>query len=666
MRSKYLRILVVIVCLLNIYTLSAQVRQVGKVVEINSNGKAISGASIEVISSDDVQPAVSDNNGVFILNFSKKKKGDIAYNLRVYKSGYEVVNSQVINSGVVLTDCDTLKIVLANPAKLAEARANYYQIFDNYHVGLYKKQADELKNKLQINELALGDYETRLVAAEKELQDVTSKISDYADRFARINKDDMDSVSRIAFAALDRGDVEGALSVYSTFNSYDRISQKIMQRDDANASIKALIPGMLDEIEVRRMVGGVENRHKIGEMYVKILEADSLGNVMIVHDAVRFFCDEVDVEKVMKYGRMAERNFGSHILQSYIFMYMGRMAAHVNDLENARIYLGKAIAVADEARALGIDDSYFDVMINYPMHELGVMYYENCEYDKSEQTIRKTLKIRKRLAEADEKFTGEYANSLSGLALILSDVAKYDSSLICINEAIEVESRILPNDPQKFAPMLAHFNSLKGRIYMNMGDYQSAKPSFVEALRIFDGYGILNYSVDSYLYALYNLAKSECFLKETDEAINRCERLFDLCKKYGEGNNYYDEYYAAGHECYGDVFFLKEDYAKALECYDVSKGIYEQSADRLRGFKYHLVNCYARVGKAHLAAGDNEKAEEYYQKSYATAKEFFDENNVIYSEIYDSACGHVADFYKKIGKKRLAKKYEKEIRNLGD
>lgn len=662
MRSNYLRILVVIVCLLNIYTLSAQVRQVGKVVELNSNGRAISGASIEVISADDVQPAVSDNNGVFILNFSKKKKGDMAYNLRVYKSGYEVVNSQIVNSGVVLTDCDTLKIVLANPAKLAEARANYYQIFDNYHVGLYKKQADELKNKLQINELALGDYETRLAAAEKELQDVATKISDYADRFSRINKDDMDSVSRCAFVALDNGDVEGALRVYSSFNSYDRLVKKIMQRDDANASIKALIPGMLDEIEVRRMVGGVENRHKIGEMYVKIIEADSLSDGWIFHDAVRFFCDEVDVEKVMKYGRMAERNFNSRLLLSYVFMYMGRMAARVNDLENARIYLGRAITAADEARALGIDDSYFDVMINYPMHELGLMYYENCEYDKSEQTIRKTLKIRKRLAEADEKFTGEYTNSLSGFALILSDVAKYDSSLICINEAIETETRILPKDPQKFAPMLAHFNSLKGRIYMNMGDYQSAKPSFVEALRIFDEYGILNYNIDSYLYALLNLARCECALNETDAAAECCTRLFDQCKKYGQGNNYYDEYYAVGNECYGDALFKEKDYTKALECYDVSKEIYEQSADKLKGFKFHLVNCYIRIGRTYLELGEIENAEESYLKAYAVAKEFYDENNDVHQKTFVKTSGKVADFYKKIGKKRMAKKYEKVIR----
>ena len=122
MIAKFYRIIFVIICFSSVCTLSAQVRQVGVVVEINSNGRAVPGASIEAVSSDDVQPAVSGNDGVFILNFAKKKSGDVVYNLRVYKSGYEVVNTRQINDGVVLTDRDTLKIVLAPPAKLAEAR----------------------------------------------------------------------------------------------------------------------------------------------------------------------------------------------------------------------------------------------------------------------------------------------------------------------------------------------------------------------------------------------------------------------------------------------------------------------------------------------------------------------------------------------------------------
>lgn len=479
----------------------------GRIVEINSNGKAVPGVSVEAVSSDDVQPAVSDSDGIFVLNFAKKKRGDIAYNLKVYKSGYEVVNNQLIRDGVVLTEKDTLKIVVAPPAKLAEARANYYEIFDNYQIGVYKKQIEELKSQLAKNEIPLAGYEQRAVKAEEDLKNANSKIAEYADKFSRINKDDMDSVGRRAFAALDNGDIEGALNVYANYNSLDRLSNKILQRNEVNASIKALIPGMLDEINIRTVVGGTENRRIIGQMYEKIVEADSTNNYVLAQ-TVRFFSDEVNIEKVMKYGMIAERNCSSKIHMSYIYLNMGRMVIRIKDLDRARSFFEKAIKSAEDGLGNEVSDSYFYVLINYPIHELGAMYYENCEYEKAEKVVKKSVEIRRKLYEADDKFSGEYANSLSSLSIILSDQGKNDSAMACIDKAIEIETHIMPQDPKKYAPRIADFKTKKGNIYMELKNYQEAKTAFVDALKIMDAHEFVNYELDVYLYALYRLAKA--------------------------------------------------------------------------------------------------------------------------------------------------------------
>ena len=655
---RLLKFFIVSVCLLNICTLSAQVRQVGRIVEINSNGKAVSGVSVEAVSSDDVQPAVSDSGGIFVLNFAKKKRGDVVYNLRVYKSGYEVVNSQLIKDGVVLTEKDTLKIVVAPPARLAEARANYYEIFDNYQIGVYKKQIEELKSQLAKNEIPLAEYEQRAVKAEEDLKNANSKIAEYADRFSRINKDDMDSVGRRAFAALDNGDIEGALNVYSNYNSLERLSRKIDQRNEADASIKELIPGMKEEIELRLLVGGKENRRIVGQMYEKIIEADST-NDYVLAQAVRFFSDEVNIEKVMKYGMVAERNCRSKIHMSYIYLNMGRMAIRTKDLDTGRGFFEKAIKTAEDGLGAEVSDSYFYVLINYPIHELGAMYYENCEYEKAEKVVKKSVEIRRKLYESDDKFSGEYANSLSSLSIILSDRGKNDSAMACIDKAIEIETRIMPQNPRKYAPRIADFNTKKGNIYMELKNYQGAKAAFVDAVRIMEAYEFVNYEADVYLYALYRLAKAEVFLKEDDEASATYEKLLDLCVKYGGDNGCYEEIYASTNETYGDVFFSRKDYIGAFEHYSKGMEIYEKSADRLRIYKFHLINCYVRMGKVCLALGDMEKGEQYTLEAYNIAKAFYDENNEIYRGTYKTACAHVANFYRKIGKKRTAKRYER-------
>ena len=111
--------------------LSAQVVQVGRITEQNSDGKPILGASAVCLSDSDVQPATTDNNGIFLLRFKKHSPGDIIYNLRIMKPGYEIVNSQLVKSGIILTEKDTLEIVMARPEQLAEARAHYYDIIDH-------------------------------------------------------------------------------------------------------------------------------------------------------------------------------------------------------------------------------------------------------------------------------------------------------------------------------------------------------------------------------------------------------------------------------------------------------------------------------------------------------------------------------------------------------
>ncbi|MCQ2317350.1 MAG: tetratricopeptide repeat protein [Bacteroidales bacterium] len=626
-------------------------------VEINSNGKSMSGVSIEAVSSDDVQPAVSGNDGVFILNFAKKKRGDVAYNIRVYKLGYELVNTKQINDGVILTDRDTLKVVLAPPAKLAEARANYYEIFDNYQVGVYKKQIEELKSQLAKNEIPLAEYEQRALKAEEDLRNANSKIAEYADRFSRINRDDMDSVGRRAFAALDAGDIEGALKVYSDFNSLERLSRKIEQRNEANASISEMIPGMYEEIELRLLVGGKENRRVVGQMFDKIVESDTT-NVEYLRSAVRFFCDEMEIDKVFRYGRMAERNCDDSPILAIVFTYVGRSCKSINDYKNASHYFEKSIELIDAARADGMEEKDYLNLINTPLHSLGIMYYQAYEFEKSEQTIRKSVEVRRRLSEIDPYYDGHYANSLSCIAIVLSDQMKFDEAMAAIDKAIEIEKRIYPSNPNQFAPLLAHFCTLKSNICMKMKEFGDAKELLAEALDIYDRHELLNCYLNLYMLAVLNLAKSEYNLHEYDEAEANCDRLVGLCETYDDGNGIYTDYNAGALLCKGDVLYQKGKFAEALDNYIEGKKLIEPSVDRIKRFKADMPKYLVGIGKSYLSLNDRKNAEDSYLAAFSIVKELYDAEPNNYQMLYETVNGEMADFYRKIGKKRMAKRYE--------
>ena len=66
---------------------SAQMVQYGKVVEMNSKGKTLSGVSVTVPSAHDCHPTSSDAFGVFRLSFGEHQTGDVVHGLKAKTAG---------------------------------------------------------------------------------------------------------------------------------------------------------------------------------------------------------------------------------------------------------------------------------------------------------------------------------------------------------------------------------------------------------------------------------------------------------------------------------------------------------------------------------------------------------------------------------------------------
>ena len=107
--------------------LFGQVSQNGKVVEMDEQGRPLTGVALTVPSEHDCQPTMSDSKGNFRLCFGEHRMGDVVHGITARKSGYEVVNVHVTRSWTLTTE-DTLCIVMAPKTKLKEARTCYYGI----------------------------------------------------------------------------------------------------------------------------------------------------------------------------------------------------------------------------------------------------------------------------------------------------------------------------------------------------------------------------------------------------------------------------------------------------------------------------------------------------------------------------------------------------------
>lgn len=194
---------------------SAQMVQYGKVVEMNSKGKTLSGVSVTVLSAHDCHPTLSDAFGVFKLSFGEHQTGDVIHGLRAKKYGYEVVNIHVTRDGWILTDRDTMRIVMAPSAKVNEARMRYYDLLETACVSRYDATMRVLDENYANHRLSLPEYQYWKLEAENELQRAYQTMDDYAYAFARVNEDDTDATTKELVSKLKGNDMEGAMAMVS-------------------------------------------------------------------------------------------------------------------------------------------------------------------------------------------------------------------------------------------------------------------------------------------------------------------------------------------------------------------------------------------------------------------------------------------------------------------
>lgn len=198
--------------------LQAQMVQYGRVVEMNTGGKAIPGVSLTIPSAHDCQPTASDAKGIFRLSFGEHKTGDVIVGLNAKKFGYEVVNHHITRDGYTLTDKDSLRIVMAPVGKIAEARARYYDLLETACVSRYDSTRRYLNQQYANNIITRPELEYWLQEADNELQSAYFSLDDYADRLARLNDDDPDAEVQALHDQLLSGETEAVMACVASAN----------------------------------------------------------------------------------------------------------------------------------------------------------------------------------------------------------------------------------------------------------------------------------------------------------------------------------------------------------------------------------------------------------------------------------------------------------------
>ena len=213
-------------------------------------------------------PVTSDENGAFSITVPGKNDGDPIVFLRIQKNGYELKDKDFIGRQHVCSSRVPLIIQMVDVKQLA---ADKKRIEDNaYRVAEenYQKKLTELEAQKEEGEITAEKYRQELVGLQEKYEKYLSLVGDMAERYARTDYDQLDSIDYQINVCIENGEFDKADSLIHTVFDPETVlernraaKQEILDRialaqsviDKANADREAI----LQDIEYAKRLASI-------------------------------------------------------------------------------------------------------------------------------------------------------------------------------------------------------------------------------------------------------------------------------------------------------------------------------------------------------------------------------------------------------------------------
>ena len=195
-------------CGLCVLGIQAQVTLKGVAVKMNSDFTPVAG--VEVVVQGGV-PTLTDGAGTFILKLPHMESGDLLFDIRISKQGMEIVNLKEVEQWVASGDI-LYKVVLCPKGYIEQSRRKFYNIGKSYYQREYERKLQELRVTRELQQADIATFEQEMSQLSQEYDKRMKLLDYYADKFARINKDELSAMERQAMALVEKGDIDGAIT----------------------------------------------------------------------------------------------------------------------------------------------------------------------------------------------------------------------------------------------------------------------------------------------------------------------------------------------------------------------------------------------------------------------------------------------------------------------
>lgn len=410
------------------------------------HGSRLSGATIIVRGGNTV---VSANDGSFTLALPENKY----YLQDVRKKGY-VLNDMDMLSKQYVRSTNPLIIVLESPDKQADNKLAAERKIRRSLQRLLNQKEDEIEELKQQNRLTEEQYRTRLDRLYSEINDDEALIREMAERYARLDYDQMDDFHRELSVLILNGELTRADSLINTKGDVKaQVAEQRVRRKALDAQKEELSRA---ESVYRQDVQDLAQRcYGKYEIFSLQHQYDSAATYIDLRAGLDSVCIDWQFEAAVFHAKMNHFDKSEAYYQRVIH-YLESGNTH----DNAPI-----LCVA--------------------LNNLGMLYNQFHRVETSEQTYMRALGICRQLKDSDTSYEPLYAQTLNNLAILKFSLGLYKESETMFSEVLTIREKWSGENEMIGLPLLAQTLNNLGNLYFQTQRTSLSESLYLRALTVY-------------------------------------------------------------------------------------------------------------------------------------------------------------------------------------
>jgi|GEM_PF-1189499 len=588
-------------------SLAAAQVQYGQVRLQNSGKVPIAGVQIIFV---DAVPTISDNAGKFKLLFRDKKPGDLIFNEKIFKTGYELVNGaelEVLRIGN--TDALGRDIILAKAGDLEIAKKKYYAISDKALTAGFEQQKKALREELTKAKLDQEAFIEQFKEIQTQYETQKKNLDVLAAKFARLNFDDVSQLYREALALFEKGNIEGALQNLKESDLIAR-ANKIIREEERLGEAQTVLTKQKQENQQRRTetIQALQFQAELSLLQAELTEVEAVydqllrldsGNLDMVEQIAKFYFDRNEYRKAIHaYSLLIAHPQAQKWRKTVAYGRLVELCISTNDLpgavRTAGLNHGLSLVMHQEMQEKDRVGPYTNIYTDWYLAEsfrtLGIVNEEMGKPDSALVAFQRADQLLKQAHATypqDLLIARSLINVYQALGSLYIQLDSIETATKIFADRQQLAQAILLLDPESWEAMdnLASSFIELGNAQFRMGNLEEALQHFLVAAKQYTGFCE---SQPEDIWLKGGLAKAYLGLGDTNGALDSVDLAFI----------YYSEFHRLTEELYQG---------------------YPQNAI----FKENLAIASAQLGNIHTKLGNVGQALQAYEEYHKLTRELY-------------------------------------------